>query len=100
MGSIIYANQDDLCKRRIKVKVAGTDYIRRVDIMKNNAVLKRIKPKSDFCITNFDDVLPECPETRDIYYVRVFQADGNAAWSSPIWIGPEGVEQITHTDIQ
>jgi len=23
----------------------------------------------------------------DFYYVRVTQADGNLAWSSPIWVG-------------
>jgi hypothetical protein len=59
--------------------------------MKNNGLLKRICPKGDRAEFTFTDPLDASPPTRDWYYVRVFQADGNAAWSSPIWVGPEGV---------
>jgi len=73
------------------VTVCGTDYIERVDIMKNNGLFHRVRPKSDRAELKVTDQLDEAPTTRDWYYVRVFQADGNAAWSSPIWVGPTGV---------
>jgi len=93
MGSILeFAPGDDrLCRREIKVTVCGTDYIRRVDVMKNNGLFHRVRPKSDRAQFTMIDKLDEAPTTRDWYYVRVFQAGNNAAWSSPIWIGPEGV---------
>ena len=94
MGSVLeYGSDDDRLRRReIKVTVCGTDYIRRVDVMKNNGLLHRVCPKSDRAELAITDELDEAPTTRDWYYVRVFQADNNAAWSSPIWIGPEGVD--------
>ena len=93
MGSILEYKPGDarLCKRDIMVTVCGTDYIRRVDIMKNNGLLKRVCPKDDHAEIAFPEQLDTAPATCDWYYVRVFQADGNAAWSSPIWVGPEGV---------
>ena len=95
MGSILARQPDDnaLCNREIKVTVCGTDYIRRVDIMKNNGLFHRLCPKSDRAELAVTDRLHEPPTARDWYYVRVFQADGNASWSSPIYIGPEGVTQ-------
>jgi hypothetical protein len=94
MGSVLEYAQDDegLRRREIKVTVCGTDYIRRVDIMKNNGLLHRVCPKSDRAEFAITDELDDAPTTRDWYYVRVFQADGNAAWSSPIWVGPDRVD--------
>lgn len=94
MGSTLEYRPDDdrLCCREIRVTVCGTDYIRRVDIIKNNGLLHRVCPKSDRAKFTLTDQLDAAPATRDWYYVRVFQADGDAAWSSPIWIGPAGVE--------
>ena len=93
MGSLLEhkSGDDRLCRRELKVTVCGTDYIRRIDIMKNNALLQRVCPKDDRAEFTSIDQLDAPPATRDWYYVRVFQADGNAAWSSPIWIGPEGI---------
>ena len=94
MGSILEYAPDDggLCAREIEVTVCGTDAVLRVDVIKNNGLLKRVRPKSDRAEFTFADRLHEATSTRDWYYVRVFQADGNAAWSSPIWVGPDGVE--------
>ncbi len=94
MGSVLeYERGDDrLQGRDIRVTAVGTDLIRRVDVMKNNQVIHREVPQSDRAEFSLADVLNEPPTTRDWYYVRVFQADGNAAWSSPIWIGPTGVD--------
>jgi hypothetical protein len=94
MGSILeYSDENALVKRNLKIFVAGTDYIRRVDIMKNNALLYRHEPESDCADFVYEDILDEAPKTRDWYYVRVFQADGNAAWSSPIWVSPENCSE-------
>ncbi len=93
MGSVLEYPADDarLMYRDIEVTVCGTDLIRRVDIIKNNALLQRVCPESDRSVFSLIDELEEPPTTRDWYYVRVFQADGNAAWSSPIYLGPQGV---------
>jgi hypothetical protein len=93
MGSVLEYPSDgnDLYQREIEVFVAGTDQISRVDIIKNNGLHHRTCPQGDNAEVSIVDRLDVPPATRDWYYVRVFQADGNAAWSSPIWIGPEGV---------
>jgi hypothetical protein len=31
----------------------------------------------------------EMPKPDDYFYLRVVETDGEASWSSPIWIGPE-----------
>lgn len=92
MGQVLeYENGDNrLNERDINVTVVGTDLIRRVDIIKNNSVLYRHKPDADYVEFKFQDLLTEQPNCRDFYYVRVFQADNNAAWSSPIWVGEKG----------
>ncbi len=102
MGSVLEYTPSDsrLARRRIRVRVVGTDFIRRVDVLRNNAVLHREVPESDEADFAFEDVLERPPATRDWYYVRVFQADGNAAWSSPIWVGACGVTQPTPTELE
>ncbi|MBN2452246.1 MAG: DUF3604 domain-containing protein [Lentisphaeria bacterium] len=93
MGSVLeYPAADErLRRRRLAVSVCGTELIRRVDILHNNAVLTSMTPRDDRVTFVHEHATPAPPTTRDWYYVRVFQADGNAAWSSPIWIGPSGV---------
>ncbi|MBT4815471.1 MAG: DUF3604 domain-containing protein [Lentisphaerae bacterium] len=93
MGSILeYASDDErLAQRAINVSVHGTDAIQSIDVFKNNGLLRRTQPKSDVCEFSLTDRPNALPTSRDWYYVRVLQADGNAAWSSPIWIGPTDV---------
>ncbi len=95
MGSVLEYDPDAaaLINRRISVRVAGTDWIRRVDVLKNNRLIHRHEPASDEASFVFTDTLQQPCATRDWYYVRIFQADGNAAWSSPIWVAPRGCEQ-------
>jgi len=102
MGSVLeYTTDDDaLLRRKIEVRVAGTDLIRRVDILKNNVLIYRDQPGADRAEFTFTDDPAEVPATRDWYYVRVFQADGNAAWSSPIWIGPQGCDTPSASEIE
>ena len=93
MGSVLeYAPEDGrLARREVKVSVHGTDAIQSVEIFRNNGLLQRIQPKSDTVEFSLSDRVDRRSDTRDWYYVRVLQADGNAAWSSPIWVGPRGV---------
>ncbi|OGV74686.1 MAG: hypothetical protein A3K19_25460 [Lentisphaerae bacterium RIFOXYB12_FULL_65_16] len=93
MGSRVEYDAADerLRVRTLRATVVGTDHIRRVDIIKNNALLHRVEPGCDRAEVTFEDRFDRAPSTRDWYYLRVFQSDGNAAWSSPIWVGPRGV---------
>jgi Protein of unknown function (DUF3604) len=102
MGSVLeYApGSSELGQRNIKVRVAGTAYVDRIEILRNNAVIHTERPYDDSSVFDLEDILEEAPTTRDWYTVRVFQADGNAAWSSPIWVGPEGVDEVTWTDLE
>ena len=70
--------------RRLCVNVWGTDDLRRVTVVKNNADVCSFKPKAGDTQFVWDDG----QEARggDYYYVRVIQHDGNRAWSSPIWL--------------
>ncbi len=72
---------------QLTVKVLGTTAIRQVDIIKNQEfVYTRQNLPQDFEF-EFEDNQKAAGE--DYYYVRVQQADGNLAWSSPIWITTE-----------
>ena len=100
MGSIVECDESDprLARRSLRVCVAGTDWIRTVDVLKNNEVVHTHRPRSDAAEFVYEDTLDRPPSSRDWYYIRVLQADGNMAWSSPIWIGPRGVEGVSETE--
>ena len=73
---------------RLWVRVIGTEKISQIDIIKNQEfVFNRQKLGRDVSI-EFTDSDPEPGES--YYYVRVQQADGQLAWSSPIWITTRG----------
>ena len=66
------------------MRVIGTEPIRPIDIIKNQAfVLPRHNLESDVSF-EFSDAEPTPGE--NYYYVRVQQDDGQIAWSSPIWV--------------
>ena len=72
--------------RKIRVNAYGTAGIETVVIIKNGRSWRRIEGGSRL------DVELECEDTAverptDYYHVHVLQADGEQAWSSPIWIG-------------
>jgi len=77
-------------QRHLTVKVVGTAPIRAVEIVRNNVTIYRHKGSGIFEEVEFVDQedgeqLPFFPHL--YYYVRVIQADGEMAWSSPIWLG-------------
>jgi hypothetical protein len=70
---------------RIHIRVTGTDIISRIEVVCDGETVKTIKPyKACFEDEWVDDT--EAAEKAGYYYLRVFQADGNAAWASPVWM--------------
>ena len=81
--------------RELKAVVHGTDIIERVEIVRNNKEVYTREGGLDveFEWTDSDPLeevnLPPAlhsPKPFTFYYLRVTQADGNMAWSSPIWL--------------
>jgi len=70
--------------RHVAVSVIGTYRIDRVEILKNCGVLASREAGDERSEWSFTDE-SRC-EPGDFYYLRVFQADGARAWSSPIWM--------------
>ncbi len=69
---------------RITVRIIGTGPIRQVDLIKNNTFLLTRSPgTSEYSFQYVDNSLAK---GESYYYVRVQQADGELAWSSPIWV--------------
>jgi hypothetical protein len=81
--------------RHITGYVAGTTTIKEIALVRNGEVIKTFPTKSYFIDFAHDDmehlskaVLPggEGKAHFVFYYLRVMQADGHIAWSSPIWV--------------
>ncbi|MCK5805395.1 MAG: DUF3604 domain-containing protein [Lentisphaeria bacterium] len=82
--------------RTFAIVAAGTDRLTRIELLRNNEVLHEIRPgELTFAGDLVDDtpleqvLLPPAYETRMafcFYYVRITQADGHMAWTSPIWV--------------
>lgn len=69
----------------LHVEVAGTTAIERIHVIRNNAYVYSVRPQSDRARFSFEDMQAETGNTY-FYYVRVEQANGAMAWSSPIWV--------------
>lgn len=67
----------------LKFKVEGTADIKRITLVRNEVNHQQWEPKSRNAEETFTDESPAPGENR--YYLRVEQADGNMAWSSPVW---------------
>jgi len=83
-------------KREITGKVFGTAGLKKIEIIRNNKILKTIdlsdQQKSIFAFTDREEferlaLTPSVPfeEKFIFYYLRVRQKDGHWAMSSPIW---------------
>ena len=87
MGSVVKARSGD-APREIWVSVLGTGAIDRVEVLRDGEVIhtghRRRKDSEDVCQMDWEDR----SELRgDSYYaVRVYQEDGEMAWSSPVWV--------------
>ncbi len=76
--------------RKIKVSVAGTAIIDKVEIIRNAQVIATLRGNSDFEEFEYTDKEPLFTQAKEdknaiYYYVRITQEDEEMAWSSPIW---------------
>ncbi len=68
----------------LRVRILGTAPIRRVDVIRSQDFVYTLRNQTDDMEFRFVDQEPKPGE--QYYYVRVQQADGQMAWSSPIWV--------------
>lgn len=80
--------------RHIAGYVAGTDILKKVEILRNGVVLHTFRPEVEHFNYEYDDMVDlseavinggEGKPPFVFYYLRVFQ-DNAMAWGSPIWI--------------
>jgi hypothetical protein len=69
---------------RLWARVAGTGPIRSVEVIRNNTYIHSQAGSGPSLELNYVDNQP--PAGESYYYIRVEQADGQLAWSSPIWV--------------
>ena len=69
---------------RVSVKATGTDSIKQIDIVKNQALIYTLHPGSREVEFEFEDRNVSPGES--YYYVRVIQENGDIAWGSPSWV--------------
>jgi hypothetical protein len=72
--------------RTLDVQVTGTDSIDRVEVVRNLKVALTHKGSSDR--ESFAWADDSMLGAGACYYLRVYQTDGERAWSSPIWVDP------------
>jgi hypothetical protein len=68
----------------LKVKVQGTGPIDRIEVIKNNTFVHTARPQGSSAAFEYRDT--DVKPGESYYYVRVEQAAGQLAWSSPIWV--------------
>jgi hypothetical protein len=68
----------------LKVRVEGTGPIARIEVIKNNTFVHTERPRGASAAFEYRDNQVQPGESW--YYVRVEQAAGQLAWSSPIWV--------------
>ncbi len=80
MGDIV----DSSTPPKLVVRIQGTAPIKQIDVIKNNKYIHQLKPNQKD--SRFEYIDNAVNSGENYYYVRVEQADGQLAWSSPIWI--------------
>ncbi len=80
MGDEITADEP----QRIHVRVRGTDDVARIHLIRDASYIYKSEPGKPEAEFEFLD--NEVGSGEHWYYVRVEQADGELAWSSPIWV--------------
>ena len=72
---------------RLGVRVLGTAAIAEVRLVRPQGETVLLGPSSDNAVQATAEVTPEPTRSWEFFYVQVTQADGELAWSSPIWVG-------------
>ena len=71
----------------LEIRGLGTAAITKLDVIRNNRYVFSSAPNRETLALKWTDSDPST-ESVSYYYVRIQQADGNLAWSSPMWIHP------------
>ena len=66
------------------MRILGTAPVKQVDVIRGQDFVYTLQNETDGVEFSFVDQDSRPGETH--YYVRVQQADGQMAWSSPIWV--------------
>lgn len=80
--------------RRVTASVVGVEKIERIEVIRNNQTAHTHRPEGSAAQLQWDDESPwEDVAIRRpgmapflFYYLRVVQADGETAWTSPVWL--------------
>jgi hypothetical protein len=75
---------DSAIPPKLSVKVMGTTRLSKIEIVRNGTFVYVAQPEGRGAEFTYVDNNP--PRGVCYYYVRVIQADGNLAWSSPVWV--------------
>ena len=70
----------------LSVKIRGTREVARVEVIRGDKMIYSVEPRKQNVSFEFTDKEPRGRASTHYYYVRVQQADGQLAWSSPIWV--------------
>lgn len=85
-GAIMGSATRPAAEFTIRANVVGTDAIAQIDVIRDGQEVFSVSGEGNETERAWRDCPPELPS---YYYLRVFQKDGNAAWSSPVWIDSE-----------
>ena len=69
--------------RNLQVWAASECEIARAEIIRNAEVLAATEPNATEVLWNVED---DGDQQVDWYYARLRRADGQMAWSSPVWV--------------
>jgi hypothetical protein len=75
---------DSTAAPKLSVKIAGTTRLSKVEVVKDGKFVFLSQPEGQNTEFTYVDNNPQ--KGTSYYYVRVIQADGNLAWSSPMWV--------------
>ena len=74
-------------RRQIAWRAVGTGPIERVDLLRNNEIVKSWEGEGKDDLSGTFSRAEPVAET-EWWYIRVIQADTQMAWSSPSWVDP------------
>ncbi len=89
MGSEITAPPDEA--NVIEATVTGTAPIDRLELVREGQTIAVKEGGGE--MTQTFSVADACAGEATWYYLRVVQVDGEMAWSSPVWVDPEGADE-------
>ena len=82
MGATVRAD-----RYRLRVEALGTADISRIELLENGVVRCSFEPRRQHAIVEDEWPAPtDHPPGVHYCYARIFQADGERAWTSPIWL--------------